>query len=63
MQCLAPINDLRDHYLSQEYAKYKEITTKRESFDFCNGLYLFFKQGFVLKNNIIEIKHLKDTVA
>lgn len=63
MQCLAPITQMRDHYLTQEYAKYKETRTKRDDFNFCNGLYLFYKAMYRSETQYIEIRHLKDTVA
>ena len=63
MQCLVPLNEMRDHFLTQEYAKYKSVTTKRDDFSFSNGLYLFYKNVFRSKNKIIEIKFLKDVVA
>lgn len=46
VQCLIPIEEMRDHYLSQEYAKYKSVTTKRDDFSYSNGLYLFYKNVF-----------------
>jgi len=63
MQCLIPLDDLRDHYLTQEYAKYKSVTTKRNDFSYSNGLYTFFKNVFRMQDRIIEIKFLKDVVA
>eukprot|EP00347_Sterkiella_histriomuscorum_P013357 403365027 len=63
MQCLVPLNEMRDHFLTQEYAKYKSVTTKRDDFSFSNGLYLFYKNVFRSKNKTIEIKFLKDVVA
>lgn len=58
-----PIDQLRDHYLTQEYAKYKTVSTKRDDFSYSNGLYLFYKSVFKSKQQVIEIKFLKDTVA
>lgn len=43
IQCLIPIEEMRDHYLSQEYAKYKSVETKRDDFSYSNGLYLVYK--------------------
>lgn len=63
MQCLAPIDLMRDHYLSQVYSSYKDISTKRESFDFCNSIYLFYKATFRLDDSIIDLDMLKKTVA
>ncbi len=32
MQCMVPITELRDHYLTQEYSKYKAIETIKSDF-------------------------------
>jgi hypothetical protein len=37
---------MRDHFLTQEYSKYKSVTTKRDDFSFSNGLYLFYKNAY-----------------
>lgn len=63
MQCLAPIEPLRDHYLAQVYAQFKEMSTKRHSFDFVNSLYMFYKGMYRLKDPIIDLVNLKDAVT
>lgn len=63
MQCMVPINELRDHYLTQEYAKYKATDTLRNEFSYSNGLYTFYKNVFKSKLSVIEIKYLKDVVS
>jgi ubiquitin C-terminal hydrolase len=49
LQCLAPISELRNHFLTQEYAKYKEVKTKRDDFSFSNGMFLFYKYMFKME--------------
>lgn len=63
MQCLTPINEMRDHYLSQTYAKYKNVNTRRDDFSFSNGLYLFYKAAYRSHQRVIEIQFLKDVVS
>jgi hypothetical protein len=59
LQSLAPIDEMREHYLTQSYSKYKTVATKRDDFSFSNGLYIFFKSGFREKQQIIDVKFLK----
>ena len=63
MQCLVPVPQMRDHYLTQHYSKFKSVTTKMDDFNFSNGLYLFFKGVYKTNQRVIEIKFLKDVVA
>jgi|LauGreDrversion4_2_1035121.scaffolds.fasta_scaffold87875_3 ubiquitin C-terminal hydrolase len=46
LQCLAPITEMRNHYLTQTYAGYTELKTLRNNFDYSNGMYLFYKAMF-----------------
>lgn len=46
IQCLLPIEAMRDHFLSQQYAEYKSIQTMRNDFSFCNNLYIVYKNVF-----------------
>lgn len=62
MQCLAPITEMRDHYLLQKYASYKDIRTKRDDFNFSNGLYLFYKAMFKGDQRIVDLYYLKNIV-
>jgi ubiquitin C-terminal hydrolase len=63
MQCMVPIDEMRNHYLTQEYAKYKTITTMRDDFSYSNGLYTFYKNVFKSRQDVIEIRFLKEVVA
>jgi ubiquitin C-terminal hydrolase len=63
MQCLVPIDELRDHFLKQDYAKFKSVRTARDDFSFCNGFYLFYKGIFKLKNKIVDPSNLRELVS
>jgi len=54
MQCLLPIDELRDHFLRQEYAKYQEVITMSNDFAFCNSFYLFYKAVFRQSKKIVD---------
>jgi len=62
MQCLAPIMEMRDHYLLQKYAAFKDTRTKRDDFNFSNGLYLFYKAMYREDKKIVDVNYLKNIV-
>ena len=62
MQCLAPIIEMRDHYLLQKYALFKDIRTKRDDFNYSNGLYLFYKAMYREDKKIVDVNYLKNIV-
>lgn len=61
LQCLAPITEMRDHYLTQTYAGYKELQTLRDNFDYSNGMYLFYKAMFRTQG-VVDVQHLKTQI-
>lgn len=48
LQCLLPIDELRNHFLQQEYLGYKKrgVDRKRNNFDFCDKFNQFYSMVF-----------------
>jgi ubiquitin C-terminal hydrolase len=48
LQCLLPIEELRNHFLQQEYLSYKKrgVDRKRNNFDFCDKFNQFYSMVF-----------------
>lgn len=63
MQCLAPISEMRDHYLMQRYTFYKDTSTKKGDLKFSECLYLFYQAMFKENYQVIDIEYLKNIVV
>ena len=46
LQCLLPINELRDHFILKQYTELKGQERKKNSFEFCNNFHNFFSVVF-----------------
>ncbi len=63
LQCFANITPMREFYLNQTYSQYTKINTMRDSFDFSNSLYLFYKTIWkVPQTGPGDLKYFKDVV-
>jgi len=60
MQCFGEVTEMREYYLDQAYAEYKTLRTKRDSFDFCNSFYLFYKALWTQDIKVFNNHKLKD---
>mmetsp|Transcript_19207 Transcript_19207/g.18346 ORF Transcript_19207/g.18346 Transcript_19207/m.18346 type:complete len:90 (-) Transcript_19207:716-985(-) len=63
LQCLLPIDELKDYFLRQEYAKYQNVITLSDDFAFCNTFYLFYKAVFLQSQIIIDPIELRTLVT
>jgi len=62
MQAFAPMLDLRNFYLSQDYAQYKQINTLSHSFDFSNSLFCFYKAMWKERSKVASIDMLRKQI-
>ena len=46
LQCLLPIEELRDYYLTKTYERFGETRTVSKSFEYSDGLHDFFRTVF-----------------
>lgn len=46
LQCLLPIEPLRDHFINQDYIKFKSKNTRKLNFECCQQFDLFYSTVF-----------------
>ena len=46
LQCLLPIDPLRDHFINKDYLKFNPAQTKRQNFAFCQQFNAFYSLVF-----------------
>ena len=46
LQCLLPIETMRDYFINQEYIRFKEQETVSNSFDYCSQFQNFYKECY-----------------
>ncbi len=60
---MVPVENMRDHFLSFEYANLKSVKTKRDTFEFCNGLHMVFRNVWQHEGRFApEFSHLKEAI-
>ena len=45
IQCILAVDTMRDHFVTQKYAAYKDLVTRRDSFDFCNAFFRMVREA------------------